>query len=546
MPRFLLPAAALLAALAGGAVLGRIWWLERAPNRPAESTTAAPSATESTGPADTGAPETRARAGDDPLAALARELARPGMRRNEAVLTFKDDDAYRAFLQRAAAAGLRVLDRQDRLRSARVGFDAFAALARELAAHAGDHRAASGNALFSVPVPPAREDRPDVVAVPFGNGALAFLGADGDRSGWGRGITIAVLDTGVAPDATFGTGRLRTLDLGLGTAPGNARADGHGTGVAALAAGAAADAPGVAPAAAVLSIRVTDAEGVSDLFTVAAGIVAATDAGARVINVSLGGQATGAVLDAAIAYALERGAVIVAAAGNDQAARLAWPAADPRVVSVGAVDRAEQQVAFSNSGPQLQFAAPGYGVQTAWLGGERALVSGTSASAPLVAGTLAAVLAQNPGLSAAQAVSLLTATASDAGAPGSDPAYGHGILNAGWALNRDNPAYVDTAVAAHRYDAATGTMEFTVQNRSGRAVMGLSLSVAAGAVTSPQAVPSLGPGESYVVRVPVNSAAAAADGTVTFATHLVNPLGTPDRNPANNRRTSVLTLAPRP
>lgn len=544
MPRALLVVTALLAALAGAAVLGRIWWLERttppaAPRLPTSGQSAPPGAT---------APDRLAvaSAGADVIAALARDLQRPDVRRGEAVLTFKDDAAYRAFLQRAARNGLTVLDRRDGLRSARVKFDAFAALERELSAHGPDHLAAAANALFTVPAPPPREDRPDRVQVPFGNATLAFLGADGDRSAWGRGVTIAVLDTGVAPDATFGSGRLRTLDLGLGTAPGPARADGHGTGVAALAAGAAPDAPGVAPAAGVLSIRVTDADGLSDLFTVAAGIVAATDAGARIINVSLGGHSTGAVLDAALAYAVERGALVVAAAGNDQASRLAWPAADPRVVSVGAVDRAEQQVAFSNSGSQLQLAAPGYGVQTAWLGGERALVSGTSASAPLVAGTLAAVLAQNPGLAPAQAVALLAATASDAGEPGRDPAYGAGILNAGWALNRDNPAYVDPAVTAHRYDAAAGTMEFTVQNRSGRTVTGLSLAVTAGTVTSPQAVPGLAPGESYVVRVPVNPAAAAADGTVTFATHLVNPLGLPDRNPANNRRTSVLTLAPRP
>src|SRR6185295_11172621 len=103
------------------------------------------------------------------------------------------------------------------------------------------------------------------------------------------------------------------------------------------------------------------------------------------------------------AYAGNRGAVIVAAAGNDQAAQLAWPAADPRVVSVGAIDAAEQQVSFSNSGPQLQITAPGYGVQTAWLNGQRASVDGTSVSSPLVAGAIAAVMSQSPGLSPQQA-----------------------------------------------------------------------------------------------------------------------------------------------
>src|SRR5204863_541770 len=118
--------------------------------------------------------------------------------------------------------------------------------------------------------------------------------------------------------------------------PGSGREDGHGTSVAALAAGSARDAPGVSPGANILSIRVTDANGTSDLFTISQAILAAVDAGAKIINISLGGYSTGPVLDSAIAYATKQGALIVAAAGNDQAAQLAWPAADSRVVSVGA------------------------------------------------------------------------------------------------------------------------------------------------------------------------------------------------------------------
>ena len=104
-------------------------------------------------------------------------------------------------------------------------------------------------------------------------------------------LTIAILDTGVLPDTTFGSGRLRSLDIGLGTVAGRGEEDGHGTAVAALAAGSDADAPGVAPAASLLSIRVTDTRSTSDTFTIAHAIVAAVDAGAKIINVSLGGYA---------------------------------------------------------------------------------------------------------------------------------------------------------------------------------------------------------------------------------------------------------------
>ena len=336
-------------------------------------------------------------------------------------------------------------------------------------------------------------------------------------------------------------GRVQALDIGLGLAPGRGESDGHGTAVAALAAGLLPDAGGVSPGANLLSIRVTDASGVSDLFTISQAIVAAVDAGARIVNVSLGGHATGPVLDAAIGYATQRGALIVAAAGNDQAAQLTWPAADPRVVSVGAIDRAEQQVSFSNSGAHLSLAAPGYGVQTAWLDGQRVTVDGTSASAPIVAGAIAAVMSQNPALTPRQAADLLARTANDGGAPGTDAAFGHGILNLATALNSGNPAYIDTAVASHHFDATTGQMQFVIQNRSGRTVSGMTLAVTAGTTTTTSSVPSLSAGETYVAKVPVNDTALRNAGSLTFATQLTNPIGTVDQAPANNRRASVLT-----
>ncbi len=477
------------------------------------------------------------------LADLQQALERLDVRSREGVLTFKDDASFRRFLGRAHAAGLAIAGRIDALRTVRVRFDHASALQAEIAQHAADYASADGNTLFAIPSAPLREDRAAVEQVPFRNGTLSFLGAENNRE-WGRGVTIAVVDSGVAADATFGS-RLRVLDLGLGVTPGTGPSDGHGTSVAALAAGALADAGGVAPSASILSIRVTDTSGTSDIFTLAQALVAAVDAGARIVNISLGGYATGAVLDGALTYAGQRGAVVVAAAGNDQAAQLAWPAADPRVVSVGAIDAAGQQVSFSNSGEQLRLTAPGYGVQTAWLDGQRAYVNGTSASAPLVAGAIAALISQNPSLTPTQAATVLAATAADAGAPGPDPAYGQGILNLGWAMNRNNAGYVDTAIATHFYDAANNQMQFVIQNRSGRAVTGMSLSVATGATSRDYSVPSLGPGESYTARVPVDQIALRNLGSLPFGTQLTNPAGVTDQVPGNNSRASVLKAPPK-
>jgi hypothetical protein len=476
----------------------------------------------------------------DLLTYLQRLLARRDARAREGLLTFKDEAAYQQFLARAGQTGLTILGRLDPFRTVRVRYDAISDLQRDMLNHSSDYAGVAPNFLMHIPTTPAKEDRAAVNQVPFGNRTLEFLGVTGDHSQWGRGTTIAILDSGVAADRTFGEGRLRTLDIGLGTLTGSEGDSGHGTSVAALAAGISPDAPGVAPAAKLLSIRVTDETGASDVFTVSKAIYAAVDAGATIINISLGGYGTTGALDAAIAYAGKNGAVIVAAAGNDQAAQLTWPAADSRVVSVGAIDAAGQQVIFSNSGPQLQITAPGYGVQTAWLEGERVTVNGTSASAPMVAGAIAAIMSENPGYTASQAWQVLQQTASDGGAPGADANYGNGILNLGWAMNRNNPAYIDTAIASHYYDAANREMDFVVQNRSGQSVGGLQLNLTAGGVSSTQAVPPLAAGASTVVTVPVNQAASKTEGGITFATQLLNPGGIVDRVPANNRKSSVL------
>lgn len=479
------------------------------------------------------------------LAYLRQRLESPDARAQEGVLTFRSAEAYRRFLDRARQAGLTVLGQSDGLLTARIHYDSLGALQDDILGNAADYEAVAGNYLVQIPTVPAKEDRAAINQIPFGNNLLAFLGATGDRTDWGRGSTIAILDSGVGQDTTFASGQVRYLDIGLGTQPGMGNDDGHGTAVAGLAAGFAPDAPGIAPSAGLLSIRVTGADGTSDIFTMSQAILAAVDAGAQIINISMGGYDTSAVLTHAIDYASAHGAVIVAAAGNDQAAQLTWPAADPRVVSVGAIDALEQQVLFSNSGEQLQITAPGYGVQTAWLNNQRVILDGTSVSSPLVAGAIAAVMSQNPGLNATQAWQLLQQYADDGGAPGADPNYGNGVLNLGWAMNHADPNRIDTAVSSHYYDATTGEMEFVVQNRSGQTVSGLQLNVDASGTTSVVPIPPLKAGATYVVKQPVNQTVLATAGQVQFRTQLVNPSGLVDQSPANNRKASVLT-APAP
>jgi hypothetical protein len=476
-------------------------------------------------------------------ALLQHKLDRKDARPHEAVLTFSTEEAYRKFLSRAGRAGLRLHGQLDRLRTVRVGYDSLDPLFDDMMGNPADYQSVDANAFVHVPGTPAPEDRPKVTEVPLGNSSLAFLGVTGDHSQWGRGVTVAVLDTGVAPDATLSGGRVQYLDAGQGILPGTGKDDGHGTAVAGLVAGSSPDAPGVAAAANILSIRITGTDGMSDSFTLAQGILTAVDAGARIINISMGSYSSPAVLIGAIDYASAQGAVIVAAAGNDGAAQLEWPAADVRVVSVGAVDALGQQVSFSNAGAQLKITAPGYGVDTAWLNGQRVTMDGTSASAPLVAGAIAAIMSTTPGLTAAQAWSVLQQYASDGGPPGPDPAYGNGILNLDWAMNRNDPTRVDTAIAGQYFDAATSTMNVVVQNRSAQAVSGLQLSVDIGGIATSHAVPPLNPGATYLVQTPVSADQLAANGGIFYRTQLSNPQGMVDQSPANNTRAGVI-LAP--
>ncbi len=465
----------------------------------------------------------------------------PPARSGEATIHFKDEQAYRRFLARAAEAGIRVLGKIDALHSVRVATDSGDGLASDILDHGAEYGEVAANYIMGAPVPsPAAEARAARTVVPLGNNLLSFLGADGDTSGWGRGVTIAVIDSGIQTDPTFGLGRLQYLDIGLGTGISPGESGGHGTAVAALAAGASPSAQGVAPSANLLGIRVTDQTGQSDVFTVSQAIVAAVDRGAQVINVSLGGYGTSDTLRNAITYAGEHGAVIVAAAGNDQAAQLIWPAADPRVVSVGAVDALGQQVIFSNSGPQLQITAPGYGVQTAWTDGGRRLMDGTSASAPIISGSIAAVMSANPGVSAPSAWNILQQYASEGGPAGSDSDYGNGIVNLGWAMARNEPGRIDTPFSSHYYDAESGAMEIVVQNRSGQAVSGLNLDVAVNGVDRRYPISWLSPGAVQVVQIPVAPAQIAAQGTIQFTTQLTNPSAMVDQVPANNRRLSSL------
>ena len=255
----------------------------------------------------------------------------------------------------------------------------------------------------------------------------------------GAGVTVAVIDTGV--NGTHGdlAGRvLPEIDLLPAVAP--AAADNtHGTRVASLIAGNlnGIGMAGVAPLVNILPVAALDPSGIGDSSTVAQAIIAAADAGARVINLSLGGPDRDPVLDQAALYAYNKGSILVAAAGNSYQTgnQIQYPAASPNVVAVASVDASGNPSAFSNTGPHIALAAPGENVLAATTPNDGFspdgydLQSGTSFATPHVAAALALVAAANPSLSAAQIVQVTELTAQDdVSGNGRDTQLGYGIV----------------------------------------------------------------------------------------------------------------------
>jgi thermitase len=341
------------------------------------------------------------------------ELARtPGAAPDELLISFATPADLEAFRARASRAGLELLPTDPRLLTARVRVGDGRALASELAGGGFDR--VGPNYLAWVPaLPRLPETDADNAggARPFGSSGLEAIGAGRDRSDWGRGITVAVLDTGVTEHPQLEQVRLSRTDL----VQDGQSLNGHGTAMASLIAGADPAEGGVAPAVSLLDIRVADANGESTTARVAQGILTAIDQGARVINISLGTNADAPVLRRAVEYALERGVVIVAAAGNDQATALAYPAGYNGVVSVAAVDADGVQAFFSNSGAGLAVAAPGVGIVSAYRDNQRVISSGTSQAAALTSGVVATMLGW--GYSGQSILKSLAANAKPTGAP---------------------------------------------------------------------------------------------------------------------------------
>lgn len=326
----------------------------------------------------------------------------------------------------------------------------------------------------------------------FGVNALEAWSNVAGRAPGGRGVRIAVLDTGVAYRKL---GRFRRSPDFAGTrfvAPYDfvdrtrypVDRNGHGTHVAGTIAEATDNGLGVtglAWGATIMPVRVLDARGYGDATTIAKGIRYAVRHGAKVINMSL--EFSTSVrrseipdITAALRYADARGVVVVGSSGNEGEARIAYPARTGNVISVGATTDQGCLADFSNDGFGLDIVAPGGGgdadlsndpncrpghqggdiYQMTYTGsvarfGLPSGYDGTSMAAPHVSATAALVIASGV-LGARPAPSQiecrLKATARQLGIPGPNRVYGAGLVDAGAATSAAVPTPQCTSGAA--------------------------------------------------------------------------------------------------
>ncbi|HSA83062.1 MAG TPA: S8 family peptidase [Geminicoccaceae bacterium] len=273
----------------------------------------------------------------------------------------------------------------------------------------------------------------------------------------GRGVMVAVVDTGIDRDHPEFAGAIAPASTDIVSGDPqfveDGDSEGHGTAVSGVIAARRNQAlsHGVAFQARILAVRADEPGScvsggcAFDQTDVAAATDYAVDRGAEVINYSLGGAPSlDPSLSAALARAVDARRILVLAAGNEGQAEptlparfAADPAADGLAIAVGAVDAGEQIASFSNQAGSARdhfLVAPGVNILAPAVGGGAALVSGTSFAAPHVSGAAALVLQAAPFLSAAEVVELLLDSATDLGAPGTDPVYGRGLLNLAAAL----------------------------------------------------------------------------------------------------------------
>ncbi len=305
----------------------------------------------------------------------------------------------------------------------------------------------------------------------------------------GRGVTVAVLDSGVNPDVSDLAGSVTTgPDLtDTGTPASNPAWGEHGTWMASLIAGhghagGESGILGIAPQSRILSIRViTDHDDPGRnryqheppdkiQHALASAIRYAVRHGAAVISMSIGYNSPSTAVRAALQYAIDRGTVVAASSGNSgdssfarehRYAPYSFPADYPGVIAVGAAKDDGSPASFSSGNLSVQVAAPGVNVPSQGRDGQYWEVSGTSPACALVAGVAALIKARHPWLAPALVDRAIISTTRDRPLHGYDERVGFGMVDAAAALAEAKllaRAIPDRGLSASAFQGAQGVV----------------------------------------------------------------------------------------
>ena len=300
----------------------------------------------------------------------------------------------------------------------------------------------------------------DVEVFAVDSGANTQIKADLVQSSGniGSGRKVVILDTGY----NYNHPELSSSYLG-GKDFVNNDADplddnGHGSHVAGIitADGVVSKAKGVAPGTGVISGKVLGASGSGYFSDVVAAIYWAVDGPdgiantsddfkADAISMSLGtsppytykGFCDNALPDltTAIKYALDKGTIVVVAAGNSGSSGVSIPGCISYSTTIGAVDSTDKVASFSGRGNAVDVSAPGVSIYSSVLGSSYATYSGTSMATPMVTGTVALIKSAHPAYTVSQVQDALFKTAKDLGKKGKDTDYGYGRIDDYAAVN---------------------------------------------------------------------------------------------------------------
>src|SRR2546422_854158 len=261
---------------------------------------------------------------------------------------------------------------------------------------------------------------------------------------------VAILDTGVDAHHPDLAGNVIPGTSILDGSAGTTDPSGHGTWVAGIAAAQTNTTPvegiaGVAYAGVrIMPVTVLDVNGLGQDSDVIAGVIWAADNGADVIVMAFSNPGFSQNLQDALDYAWSKNVVLVAATGNDAASTPTFPAGDRGVMGVSGTDPNDTLVPFSSYGPSVFIAAPATDIQTTEIGDAYSVISGTSASAAIVAGAAAFMKAVDPTLTNGIIVGRLARMADPAG---TQDQTGNGRINMARALADTGTDFIQPAGA---------------------------------------------------------------------------------------------------